>query len=169
MDEYVASDVKGLTLFQPYASLLAGGHKRIETRSWQTHYRGRLAIHAGAGRPKWATRFGQNDRVVEKIGDCRRLPYGAIIGVGELVDCRLFAAGIDSWQRLSDPDGFEALSGDMSLGRYGWIVENAVELSEPIVRPGAQSIWPIRLSEELQIIDQLRSMDVDEKVLKLWE
>jgi hypothetical protein len=41
--------VKQLTLTQPWATLVAIGAKRIETRAWQTSYRGPLAIHAAAG------------------------------------------------------------------------------------------------------------------------
>jgi hypothetical protein len=40
---------KALTLTEPYASLVARGVKRIETRSWSTSYRGPIAIHAAAG------------------------------------------------------------------------------------------------------------------------
>lgn len=43
--------MKALTLHQPWASLVALGVKRIETRSWSTSYRGALAIHAGLKRP----------------------------------------------------------------------------------------------------------------------
>lgn len=38
--------MKALTLTQPWATLVAIGLKRIETRSWSTPYRGPLAIHA---------------------------------------------------------------------------------------------------------------------------
>lgn len=38
--------IKGLTLWQPWASLVASSDKRIETRSWGTAYRGLLLIHA---------------------------------------------------------------------------------------------------------------------------
>ena len=37
-----------LTLREPWASLIAYGPKRIETRSWRSSYRGPLYIHAGA-------------------------------------------------------------------------------------------------------------------------
>lgn len=40
--------MRGLTLHQPWASLVGLGVKTIETRSWSTAYRGPLAIHAGA-------------------------------------------------------------------------------------------------------------------------
>ncbi len=41
--------MRGLTLTQPWASLVALGAKTLETRSWKTNYRGLLAIHAAQG------------------------------------------------------------------------------------------------------------------------
>lgn len=38
--------MKAISLWQPWASLIAHGVKTIETRSWSTPYRGPLAIHA---------------------------------------------------------------------------------------------------------------------------
>ena len=43
--------MKALTLWQPWASLIAVGAKTIETRSWSTAYRGPLLIHAAKRRP----------------------------------------------------------------------------------------------------------------------
>lgn len=37
--------MKALTLQQPWATLVAIGAKKIETRSWKTNYRGEIAIH----------------------------------------------------------------------------------------------------------------------------
>lgn len=37
---------KALSLWEPWASLVVWGLKLVETRSWQTRYRGRLWIHA---------------------------------------------------------------------------------------------------------------------------
>jgi len=59
--------MKTLSVRQPYAGLIVSGQKRIENRSWSTHYRGRFLIHpSGRG-----TGPG---------------PRGAIIGSVELVD-----------------------------------------------------------------------------------
>jgi len=44
--------MKVLTLHQPWASLVTCGVKSIETRSWSTEYRGPLAIHAAARKPR---------------------------------------------------------------------------------------------------------------------
>ena len=42
--------VKTLSIRQPYASLVCRGIKKIENRSWNTNYRGKLLIHA-SGKP----------------------------------------------------------------------------------------------------------------------
>jgi activating signal cointegrator 1 len=57
--------VKALTLHQPWASLIAVGAKRIETRNWATDYRGPLAIHAS--------------RSQRYVGVDFDSPYGAVV------------------------------------------------------------------------------------------
>src|SRR3546814_21127441 len=52
--------VKAISLWQPWASAIALGHKSIETRHWPTKYRGELAIHA-------AKRFGPDEREFASI------------------------------------------------------------------------------------------------------
>jgi hypothetical protein len=54
--------MKALTLWQPWASLVAFGEKRVETRCWTTKYRGDIAIHAAKTTPTWlgASRFDQD-------------------------------------------------------------------------------------------------------------
>ncbi len=37
--------MKAITIWQPWASLIACGAKKFETRSWATNYRGPIAIH----------------------------------------------------------------------------------------------------------------------------
>ncbi|KXG09931.1 hypothetical protein AT864_01491 [Anoxybacillus sp. P3H1B] len=39
--------MKAITIKQPWATLIALGEKKFETRSWKTNYRGKIAIHAG--------------------------------------------------------------------------------------------------------------------------
>lgn len=43
--------MKAITLWQLWASLLACGAKKYETRSWATSYRGPIAIHAAKKDP----------------------------------------------------------------------------------------------------------------------
>jgi len=60
---------KALSVKQPWASRIADGSKRIEYRSWQTHYRGDLLICATA-RPVIAG-----------------LPRGVALCLVDLLDC----------------------------------------------------------------------------------
>ena len=42
--------MRAISLWQPWASVVALGSKRIETRHWSTGHRGPLAIHAAKRR-----------------------------------------------------------------------------------------------------------------------
>jgi hypothetical protein len=98
--------MKALTLHQPWASLIAVGAKRIETRSWSTRYRGRILIHAGAKSPRrMATRpegmmgdwwvvdeDGEPMLFDHRLGhgtmvDLYPLPLGAVVASAVLADC----------------------------------------------------------------------------------
>ena len=69
-------------MIQPYASLIAVGEKWVENRTWETAYRGPLAIHAGSGTHYLSL------REIRAEG----LPVGAVIATCRLValsPCRL--------------------------------------------------------------------------------
>ena len=59
--------------------------KLVENRTWRTHYRGPVAIHAGLSN-KW---FGTTPHFT--VEQCEQLPRGVIVAVAELVDCIAFA------------------------------------------------------------------------------
>ncbi len=130
--------MKALTLWQPWATLVAIGAKTIETRSWHTNYRGTLAIHAGkatselylAGEwpaAKYLWRFG-----------FRRLqfPVGEVIATCNLVD--VFEFTEENWKSTSLANRH---LGDCSPGRYGWRLKDIVELDKPIAATGKQRLW----------------------------
>lgn len=88
--------LRTLTLHQPWATLVALGVKTIETRSWRTHYRGPVAIHAGARQPDLGLEIGPF-RVTrgtegwhisgpEPVYGYARLPLGAIVATATLID-----------------------------------------------------------------------------------
>ena len=65
-----------LSLIQPWATLVAIGAKKVETRSWKTPYRGWLAIHASKAFPKDAQLERPDGR--GPVGHRRGLrPHGA--------------------------------------------------------------------------------------------
>jgi hypothetical protein len=93
--------VKCISLWQPWATLVVAGHKRIETRSWQTSYRGRLAIHAAK---RWAAdqidlcgmqpfhrlllpHFEDTAARPGRRVAVEEIPHGVLLGTVELADC----------------------------------------------------------------------------------
>lgn len=86
--------MKALTIWQPWASLLACGAKRYETRSWATKYRGPIAIHAAVKDPCKLLPLGKGafERFVQQEIDAERcpswwlMPRGKIIATAELVN-----------------------------------------------------------------------------------
>lgn len=82
--------MKVLTLWQPWASLIAAGVKTIETRSWRTSYRGPVAIHAGARFHTGAWPPGLLAAVDDLCGIANypaALPRSAVVTVVDLADC----------------------------------------------------------------------------------
>lgn len=125
--------MKAISLWQPWASYIAVGSKRFETRSWATQYRGPLAIHA-AKRPlsglerelleEWPLPFGVS------------LPFGAIVATCNLVDCIRMTD-----DHIAGRDCRELELGDWYPGRYAWALVNVVPLPEPVPFRGAQGLF----------------------------
>ncbi|WP_317633685.1 ASCH domain-containing protein [Lysinibacillus capsici] len=81
--------MKALTIKQPWATLIALGEKNFETRSWQTKYRGPLAIHAGKSIDKDACEDSWIKGVLKEHGitSHKELQTGVVLATVELVDC----------------------------------------------------------------------------------
>lgn len=73
--------MKALSVQQPWAQLLLNGDKTIEVRSWATKHRGELLICASAA-PK-------DVFFKPKGSEALQLYAGAIIGIVNVIDCRL--------------------------------------------------------------------------------
>ena len=140
--------MKAISLWQPWATLLASGVKRYETRSWPTSHRGIIAIHAGK---KW------DDEILREClsgplaaalcaadVEPASLPRGAFVGVAEVVACVPTGGAVQ-------PCGLEEAVGDWTPGRFVWDCNNAVLFAEPIPARGFQGIWNVTPEQEAQI------------------
>lgn len=146
--------VKAITLTQPWASLVAIGAKRIETRSWSTSYRGSLAIHAGAGlgpvggvrglraracREPFISALRAGGYDLDQV-DVDALPRGAIVAVARLHSIyRITAGGVEGFR--PQPPANEIAFGDYTPGRYAWLFAEVRALPEPIPAKGALGLW----------------------------
>lgn len=152
--------IKVLSVIQPWASLIAVGAKKVETRSWKTYYRGTLGIHASANFPVEARAICMEEPFYSTLraagfvdyGIVKRsandLPLGAIIATVDLVDCRWIP--IPGFERVytGGAEGLFQVPGEpeRSFGNYvplwfAWIFENLKVLPEPIPAKGRQKLW----------------------------
>jgi hypothetical protein len=160
--------VKGITLTQPWASLVALGCKRIETRSWYTMYTGVVCIHAAKGYPPDARYLvGESpfqDALCEKLGKspvlATDLPIGQIIAVATLTHCLQFDATADAYTRersaKRELPPFEADFGDYTAGRYGFVFDDVILLDRPVKVRGSLGLWNLPLAVEAIVSAQLR-------------
>ena len=137
--------MKAITLIQPWASLVAIGAKRIETRSWATSYRGPHAIHASARYPGWAKAVALEEPAIraallEALLPPQRLITGHIIAVCDLVDC----FQITPENQPAEP---ERSYGDYTPGRYAWALNDVRKLPRPIPAKGRLGLWEHDLKE----------------------
>lgn len=151
--------MRALTLTQPWASLVAIGAKRIETRSWATQYRGPLAIHAAKDFPEEAILtclrepFGTVLR--PHFGSPGALPRGAVVAIAELVACEL----TDELLLPTRIDRFNAFAaehelkfGNYAWGRYAWIFSDVQQFPEPYPIRGYQGLWEWEVPHDLVML-----------------
>lgn len=147
--------MKALTLWQPWATLVAMEEKHIETRCWETKYRGEMAIHSAAKLPvKWlgasahtepfrdelADIFGvrrdRDERSGKNVDDILRgLPFGKVLCIVRLTKIE---KTFDVCDWLTDR---ELLFGNYEDGRYAWHLEMVEVFEPPVPAKGNRMLW----------------------------
>lgn len=124
--------MKAISLHQPWASAVALGHKRIETRHWQPKFRGEIAIHAAKTIDK---DFARVERTLGRLPE--KIPLGAIVAVAQLVRVE---PTVDLELSIG---ALERMYGNYAPGRYGWVLEQIRPLNFPVPCIGRQSLFSI--------------------------
>lgn len=130
-----------LSLWQPWATLIAIGSKQFETRSWKTSYRGPLVIHA-------AKRYKSQERQLSQsgaFGFCLKkagykphlLPTGVFVAIVDLLDIvpTETIAPYLKWP--------EYVFGDYTAGRFAWRLGNIRPVNPPLAARGFQGLWKL--------------------------
>ena len=150
----VETNVKCLSLTQPYATLMALGLKRIETRSWATQYRGPLVIHAAKGFPPASRDLCETEPFKGALASYgitswRQLPLGALLATVRLCVI-LDIVGPGAWwfsvvPGLVPPVEPERSYGNYTAGRCAWLTSDACAFSEPIPYRGRLGLFDVVL------------------------
>lgn len=169
-----------LTLWQPWATLVALGEKKFETRSWTTGFRGPLAIHAAKtiDHLEIAT-YGLFHKVLVNQGVIPKdisedngiphiypktlnkplkpyFPLGAVIAIVDKIEARLMT--LEFLREIEDELsrrqwGKEQAFGNWTHGRFAIRLTGVRRLREPILAAGSQGLWKWKHNHELEFVD----------------
>lgn len=132
--------MKAITLHQPWAEMVALGAKRIETRSWETRYRGPLAIHAGQCRKYLDVCDQEPFRSVMRaagIGPAD-LKFGVVLCERQLVQCLETSLVKQFVQPFTEQ---EEEFGDYYPGRFAWLLGGSGRFEQPVLAQGHLGLW----------------------------
>lgn len=173
--------MRGLSIRQPFASLVACGAKRIETRSRRTHYRGPVLIHASAGKTRAEVALEEQWPFCEvlhpgghdQLALPAPLPRGMVIAVAELVDCvstdrlrKVIELTLDgkNMRPLTQGEATALISrdlsnelafGDYASGRWGWVLDRVQRLPNPVSANGQLGLWRVPSDVEMPVLAQV--------------
>lgn len=156
--------MKALTLWQPYATLIAFGAKKVETRGWAPPDPGPsyLAIHAaGSHTPAAEIDAAMRIPAIERFLSALQIttgnrtganmPQGAIVAVVELL-------GAKRSEVLRQTLTMNELQmGNYEDGRYGWILGEVFRLPRPVHCRGFQKIWNVPDEVAVRVVGELFS------------
>ena len=146
--------MKAISLWQPWASLVAVKAKQIETRSWATSYRGQLAIHAARrpmdedglalleSLPGFVLTLMFHGRKVDLSPGA--LPLGAVVATGRLVSCQAMGETTPEVLRFIERrrlDEIEVRAGHYASGRFAWFLRDVQVVEPACAARGRQGLW----------------------------
>lgn len=142
----MSTTIRAISLWQPWATLMAIGAKTNETRSWSTNHRGPLAIQAAKRWTKPQREFCRHPRLRKALERAQifapdLLPRGAILCVVDLVD--VVSTNECNLQITAD----ELCFGEYDEDRYIWRTENLRRLAKPLPWRGAQGLFEVQLPD----------------------
>ena len=153
--------MKAITLWEPWATLVATGVKTWETRSWRfpQSLRGeRIAIHAAK---RWTPVQLATARFFARLGhldfdllcplDRRPGSLGKILCTAVLAHCATTDACVKRW----NADNAEFVLGDFGPGRFAWKLSDRRLVTPPVAAVGRQRLWTVESSFAAALSTQL--------------
>lgn len=150
--------MRAITLTQPWATLVARGYKKVETRSWSTQHRGPIAIHAAKTFPSSAQNLMWREPFLSDLREAGAITWDLFYGPAGAARATLPLGAVIATAKLGDVWKVERLDqaarwglsaaeteyGDYSPGRYAWFLYDIEPLPEPCPAKGALGLWEWR-------------------------
>ena len=133
-------EIRALSITQPWAECILSQGKNVENRTWNTHQRGFVAIHASSSFK--AERFNQCEKNFKVNVNPDEVDYGAIVGFAKLVD-------VVTQDDLT-PETKKWFEGD-----YGFVFEDVIRLKNPVEIKGTLNFWKLKGKTLEQCLAQL--------------
>lgn len=145
----MTATLSALTLSQPWATLIARGHKQVETRKWHPKENpGLLAIASSNKNPTAGQRaMIEQEPFLSALDGCG-LPRRSILAVVQII-------GFERTEEIEISDTERAF-GDYRPGRWAWRFGEIITLATPVELhpvipkgggkprlPGTLGIWPL--------------------------
>ena len=135
--------LKAITVYPQWAWAIMHAGKDVENRSWNTHQRGIVAIHASIPKPR--KKYEEDRREInrksprKKLPSYEDLPNNAIVGLVEITGCKNSAKS--KW---------------FYRGNKAFILARPTPLKTPITHPGWLNFWKVPSVKFKKIAAQLK-------------
>ena len=121
--------IKALTIRQPFPELILRRRKHVEIRSWRTHYRGPLLIHAG---------MRINSGFARELGlNPEELTTSAFVGVAVLSDVRPYTREDSKLLKK------KRAGGGWYPHLFSWVLTKPRRISPPIKAKGRLGLFGV--------------------------
>lgn len=140
------SKIPALSIRQPWAELILRNRKKIEIRTWESKYRGKVLLHTGK----------IIDEISMKKYGMTNLFCGGLIGIFNLTAIIPFdRSNWEEWRlhHLSD-DPFRE-------GYYAWIIKDPIRFVKPIEAKGDVGLFQIDDSDWNKVRSVCESGNID--------
>lgn len=142
------SQIKVISLWEPWATAMLRGLKKNETRSWPTSYRGWMGIQAAKKEYRPRDYDFEFNKMVQGAGIWPHhltTTYGKLLCIAKLVGC-------EPTERICDAvTERERAWGNYDPKRFAWITSpcDLIELPEPIAIRGRQGLFNLEIDASL--------------------
>lgn len=155
--------IRAISLWEPWASLVAVKAKKWETRSWGTELRSDLLICAAKKKDSDAMKLVTHDfqfqnglqalvRNPKKAGwtgiTPEHLNFGMAVAIVKIAICITTEQALEKHLISFE----EATFGDYSAGRFAWKFENVRRIKEPFPVKGKQGFFFVEMPEGVEYI-----------------